>query len=187
MNANNLYDFLSSYMEEFEYNQGTWHEIELKKIDKQEKTKLWNLFKDSYDYMKDDMIKGMSQKKFFNEYSKAFVLDGNGDKKMDAFIIYKEKNDYKKISLLGTNANGKKFLIEKLINILHKNGFFIEASLKIETILSKKLKPIQDINLIDKILGTFSNKKIVHKENGFYERNVSLSNKIITKRIYGNV
>jgi hypothetical protein len=129
----------------------------------------------------------MSQKKFFNEYSKAFILDANGDKKMDAFIIYKEKNNYKKISLLGANANGKKLLIEKLINILNNNGFFIEASLKIESILSKNLKPIEDTNLINKVLKQFSNKTITHLEDGFYERKVSLSGKTIKKRIYGKI
>jgi hypothetical protein len=118
MQKMNLYTFLNQITEEFSYVKGRWHEVNLKALDKQEKIKLWNLFKDSYGYMKDDMIKGMSQKKFFNEYSKAFILDANGDKKMDAFIIYKEKNNYKKISLLGANANGKKLLIEELINIL---------------------------------------------------------------------
>ena len=187
MQKMNLYTFLNQITEEFSYVEGTWHEVNLKTLDKQEKTKLWNLFKSSYGYMKDDMIKGSSQKKFFNEYENAIILDVDGDKKMDAFFIYKKNGNHKKLSLLGANKTGAPFVIKKLVELLKQNGFFIEASLKIETILSKSLKPITDQNTINKVLKQFSNKTITHLEDGFYERKVSLSGKTIKKRIYGNI
>lgn len=187
----NLYDFIKKFNEEFNYVTNQWYSVDLKKLDKQEKTKLWNLFKQSYEYMKEDMIKGMSFKKFYSEYNHAFIIDSDGNKKMDAFIIYKEVNNYKKISLLGAVPTQKKYLIEKLIKILKEPGFFCEASLKIESILSKKangeIKQIKDENKIKNILSYFSNKEIIYVKDGIYKRKVSLSGKTIEKKMYGNV
>ena len=193
MNANNLYDFLFSYMEEFEYKQDIWHSVDLVKLDKQEKTKLWKLFVKTYSKdMYEDMIFGNSMTKFYNEYKNFFILDIDGDKKMDAFIIYKTSGNYKKISLLGSNKKAKRKLITKLLDLLAQPGWFIEASLKVQSVLAKNtsstVKPITNKKLIKKVLSKFSNKEIENiDDNGFYQRKVSNSGKIINKVMYGNI
>ena len=188
-----LYDFLFSYMEEFEYKQDIWHSVDLVKLDKQEKTKLWKLFVKTYSKdMYEDMIFGNSMTKFYNEYKNFFILDIDGDKKMDAFIIYKTSGNYKKISLLGSNKKAKRKLITKLLDLLAQPGWFIEASLKVQSVLAKNtsstVKPITNKKLIKKVLSKFSNKEIENiDDNGFYQRKVSNSGKIINKVMYGNV
>ena len=188
-----LYDFLFSYMEEFEYKQDIWHSVDLVKLDKQEKTKLWKLFVKTYSKdMYEDMIFGNSMTKFYNEYKNFFILDIDGDKKMDAFIIYKTSGNYKKISILGSNKKAKRKLITKLLDLLAQPGWFIEASLKVQSVLAKNtsstVKPITNKKLIKKVLSKFSNKEIENiDDNGFYQRKVSNSGKIINKVMYGNV
>ena len=188
-----LYDFLFSYMEEFEYKQDIWHSVDLVKLDKQEKTKLWKLFVKTYSKdMYEDMIFGNSMTKFYNEYKNFFILDIDGDKKMDAFIIYKTSGNYKKISLLGSNKKAKRKLITKLLDLLAQPGWFIEASLKVQSVLAKNtsstVKPITNKKLIKKVLSKFSNKEIENiDDNGFYQRKVSNSGKIINKVMYGNI
>lgn len=183
-----LYDFLFTYLEEFNYTKNQWYDVPISKLDKQERTKLWSLFKKTYSKeMYDDMIFGNSMDKFYEEYKNAFIIDVDDDKKMDAFVIYKISGNYKKISLLGANRKGKKELINKLLSLLDKSGWFIEASLKIENILKKSMKPITNEKLIKKVLSHFSNKEINYTIDGSYERKVSGSGKIIKKIMYGNL
>lgn len=209
----NLYSYLTQYLEAFNYNKNQWHDVSISKLDKQERVKLWNLFKQTYTReMYDDMIFGNSMKKFYSDYrsAHAFILDIDGDKKMDAFIIYKKKGEYTKISLLGSNDKEsylgkdeydqpvygpnekvKRKLVSKLLEILKQEGWFIEASLGIRMILavntSSKLKPIMNPELIQKVLSNFSNKKINYTAGGFYSRQVSNSGKVIQKMMFGNI
>ena len=209
----NLYNYFDQYLEEFAYVKNQWHDVAISKLDKQEKTKLWNLFKQTYTKeMHDDMIFGNNMKKFYADYRNAhvFVLDIDGDKKMDAFIIYKKKGEYTKISLLGSNDKQsylgddeygepvygpnekvKRKLITKLLDLLKQEGWFIEASLNIRFILSvntaSKMKPIMNPELIQKVLSNFSNKKINYTAGGFYSRPVSNSGTIIQKMMFGNI
>ena len=209
----NLYNYLDQYLEEYAYVKNQWHDVPISKLDKQEKIKLWNLFKQTYSKeMYDDMVFGNSMKKFYNDYRSAnvFILDVDGDKKMDAFIIYKKKGEYTKISLLGSNNKEshlgddeygepiygpnekvKRKLINKLLELLKQEGWFIEASLSIRAILAvntaSKMKPIMNPELIQKVLSNFSNKKINYTAGGFYSRPVSNSGTIIQKMMFGNI
>jgi hypothetical protein len=187
--------YINKFFEEYEYAPKKWHLEKIKKLDKQEKTKLWNLFKKSYDYMKDDMIKGNSYKKFFQDYNDnyVYIIDNNEDNSMDAFIIYKKKNingkSYRKISILATNVFGKIKLIEKIILLLkNKKNFFVEGSLKINNILDRnKIEKVQDEQLIKKIIKTFSNKDVDYLGDGKYSRKLTQSGKTIEKIMYGEL
>lgn len=193
--VNYFLKYINNYFEEYEYVPKRWHLEKIKKLDKQEKTKIWNLFKKSYHYMKDDMIKGNSYKNFFTDYDDnyIYIIDNNKDKSMDAFIIYKKKNidgkKYRKISIIASNAFGKNEVIKKMVFLLNKKeNFFLEGSLKINNILEKNnVKKIENGELIKKIIKKFSNKDVDYLGNGKYSRKLTNSGKTIEKTMYGTL
>jgi uncharacterized radical SAM superfamily protein len=80
----------------------------------------------------------------------------------------------------------KKELIKHLIKLVNTRGWFIEASAKMETLLSTSRVPVvTDEDVIQKILGI--KKAVEMQKDGYYTRFLSKANKRITKRIYGKL
>ena len=108
------------------------------------------------------------------------------DSEPDAFIIYKQTKWGKKIALLGTNnkPQAKSDLVKKLFELVRTRGWFIEASMKMEEILSSNRAPvIKDEKMIRDVVG--DDKKPEFEEDGYYTRFLSKAGKRIRKRMYG--
>jgi hypothetical protein len=87
---------------------------------------------------------------------------------------------------LGTNnkKSAKSDVVKKVIQLCNTNGWFIEASLKMEDIMKSSGAPVvKDEQKIMDILG--SDKKPEFIGDGYYTRKLSKVNKRIVKRIYG--
>jgi hypothetical protein len=103
----------------------------------------------------------------------------------DAFIIYKPTEFGNKIALLGTNdkKEAKKDLLKQVFKLLKTPGWFLEASMKMEDILSKSDVPvITDPKVINSIAG---HKGLEMMDDGYYKRKLSKVDKTIVKRLYG--
>ena len=92
------------------------------------------------------------------------------------------------IALLGTNdkKTAKRDLLEKTISLLKNPGWLLEASRKMEEILSNSNVPyIEDPEIIADIVG--KDKKPEMVKHGYYTRLLSKTPKRILKRMYGKV
>lgn len=159
-----------------------WVDIDLKKLDDETGEKIWTMYTTSYlpqgmDLSAEDW-KEMQQK-----YKASWLIDIDRDKEPDAFIIYKDTKFGHKFALLGSDGNreSKSFLIKQLFSLLEKGKWYIEASLKMEDILSKSNVPaVTDPEKIKKMIPEAEN-----INDGYYERKLSKVDKKIIKRIYG--
>jgi hypothetical protein len=148
---------------------------------------IWDMYTSTYskeglDFSAEDYIE------LQNKYQATFLKDVDDDTIPDAFIIYKKTDWGNKIALLGTNdkKEAKKELIKHLIKLVNTRGWFIEASAKMETLLSTSRVPVvTDEDVIQKIVGT--KKAVEMQKDGYYTRFLSKANKRITKRIYGKL
>lgn len=175
----------SKKIDEMSIPSNRWVDVEMSKLDKEEADHIWKMYTDTYskeglDFSADD------ENELRTKYKATFLRDVDNDQKSDAFIIHKETKYGNKIAFLGTNdkKEAKKELIKKVIELLNTRGWFLEASVKMEEILSRSNVPvITDKDLIADIVGT--QKKVEFGENGYYTRFLSKVNKRITKRMYG--
>lgn len=170
---------------EMEIPSDKWVDWDLKKIDQEGLDLIWKMYSETYakagmDFSADDA------KELSTKYKATYLKDVDKDNQADAFLIYKETKYGNKIALLGTNdkKEAKKELIKKLMELVKTKGWFIEASLKMEEILSGSNAPyITDENIIKDIVG--KHKEVEMGEDGYYTRFLSKANKRITKKIYG--
>jgi hypothetical protein len=164
---------------------GKWIDLDLSKIDDDGMRQIWSMYTSTYakqgmDFSADDY------EEMRTKYRATFLKDVDKDRQPDAFLIYKPTKYGNKIALLGTNdkREAKRDLIAHLLKLVNTQGWFIEASLKMEEILSSSGAPVvTDESAIREIVGT--DKKPEMEEKGYYTRFLSKASKRIRKRIYG--
>jgi hypothetical protein len=172
-------------IDEMSIPSGKWVDWDLARLDKEGEDLIWKMYTDTYgkqgmDFSADD------SHELKTKYKATYLKDVDNDHLPDAFIIYKETAYGNKIALLGTNdkKEAKKDLLKKVIELLNTRGWFIEASLKMEEILSASNVPvIEDKQMIMDVVGR--DKKPEFEDHGYYTRLLSKANKRIRKRIYG--
>lgn len=160
-----------------------WVDIDLNKVDDETGSKIWDMYTGTYlpqgmDLSADDW------KEMQKKYKATWLIDIDKDKEPDAFIIYQDTKFGHRISLLGNNgkSDAKRNLIKKTLDLLDSRGWYIEASKKMEEILSKSnINVVEDEKKIIEIIP-----EAVPLRNGYYERTLSKINKTIVKRLYGN-
>lgn len=160
-----------------------WSDFDLKSLDSETLEYLFSIYKITYQQEKMD-LSAYSGKEFVQKYNAVFLIDIDTDPYPDAFIIYKKTKFGNKIALLGSDGehDSKKELLKEVFKKLKSNGWYIEASKKMEKILSKSDIPfVSDEEKIKKIIP----KEINYLENGYYERQLSKVPVKIIKRIYG--
>lgn len=105
--------------------------------------------------------------------------------------MYKPVSGYgNKIALLFTNKKpgSARELITKVVDLCKSGGWFIEASKKMEDVMSKSGAPvIEDEETIKGIIGPSKAKTVKFLGDGYYERKLGAVDKMITKRLYGSV
>ncbi len=173
------------FLNEMNIPSGKWIDYDLSKIDDEGLRQIWTMYTNTYskqgmDFSADDYLEMQSK------YKATFLKDVDNDSLADAFIIYKSTKYGNKIALLGTNdkREAKRELIQQLIKLIKTRGWFIEASLKMEEILSTSNVPfVEDEDAIRDIVG--DDKKPEMESRGYYTRFLSKASKRIRKRIYG--
>jgi hypothetical protein len=175
----------SAFMTEASLKPNVWKDFNLATLSKEDMDILWNMYSDTYskaglDFSANDA--GELQTK----YKAVYLEDVDSDSIADAFIIYKPTPFGNKISLLGTNdkKEAKKSMLAQLFKLLKTQGWFIEASMKMEDILSAKsdIPAITNEKAIQAIVGA---KGIEIVKDGYYKRKLSKVDKTIVKRLYG--
>ncbi len=176
---------LTNILKEFEIPSDIWVDYDLKKVDNDGMDIIWDMYKTSY--LKQGMdLSANSASEMQSKYKAVRLKDVDGDKVPDAFIIYKPTKFGNKIALLATNGKpeAKRDLVKQTIKLTKTTGWFIEASLKMEEILSSAGAPVvRDEKKIMDILGNDKEPNFIG--DGYYTRTLSKVNKRITKRIYG--
>ena len=176
---------LLNILQEFEIPSGEWLNYDLHKVDSEGMDIIWDMYKTSY--LKQGMdLSANSAGEMQSKYKAIRLKDIDNDNVPDEFIIYKPTKFGNKIALLATNGKpeAKRDLVKQTIKLTKTAGWFIEASLKMEEILSSAGAPVvTDEKKIIDILGTGKEPQFIG--NGYYTRSLSMVNKRITKRIYG--
>jgi len=175
------------FVNEFEIPSNRWIEMDLKKIDKEGMQQIWDMYTKTYldagmDLSADDWEEMQAK------YKATALKDVDDDHTPDAFIIYKPTKWGNKIALLGTNGKkeAKSDIVKKLLQLVNTRGWFIEASLRMEELLSQAKAPvITDQEMIIDVVGL--DKKPEFTQDGYYTRYLSKAGKRITKRIYGKL
>jgi hypothetical protein len=175
------------FLNELEIPSNRWIDLDLKRIDADGMKHIWDMYTTTYldagmDLSANDWPEMQAK------YKATALKDIDSDRIADAFIIYKPTKWGNKIALLGTNGKkeAKSEVVKKLLQLINTKGWFIEASLKMEEILSKSNAPvIRDEEMIKDVVG--EDKKPEFLKDGYYTRFLSKAGKRITKRIYGKI
>jgi len=176
----------SAFMTEASLKPNVWKDFNLASLSKEDMDTIWTMYSDTYakaglDFSANDA--GELQTK----YKAVYLEDVDSDSIADAFIIFKPTPFGNKISLLGTNdkKEAKKSMLTQLFKLLKTQGWFIEASMKMEDILSAKsdIPAITNEKTIQAMVGA---KGIEIVKDGYYKRKLSKVDKTIVKRLYGN-
>ncbi len=102
----------------------------------------------------------------------------------EAFFIYLDTPFGRKISLLFSKStpHSKRLLVKNYLDIIQQDGWYIEASARIEQISKQANVPSlvqrKDIELV-------LQKKVRWLGRGYYRRKLSKSQEWVTKKIYG--
>jgi hypothetical protein len=177
----------NEFLSEMQIPSGKWVDVDMSKLDKEAEDLIWKMYTDTYakeglDFSADDSAE------LKTKYKATYLKDVDADHQPDAFIIYKETVYGNKIALLGTNdkKGAKRDLISKVIELVNKKGWFIEASKRMEEILvDSKVPVIDDFEVIQNIVG--KQKQPQMEADGYYSRFLSKAGKRIIKRIYGKL
>ncbi len=119
-----------------------------------------------------------------------YVIDCDADEGIDACIFFRkqrkdEKWEGKKIQGIGHDGSkeAKKYIIDKLIDVLKEKGTWVEASDKLEEILQHNgCQRITDVEILQKL---FPKSKIKMLSDGRYQRTLS-SGKYVIESTFGN-
>jgi hypothetical protein len=146
---------------------------------------LWSMYEDTYSKAGLD-FSANNASELQSKYKAVYLEDVDSDSIADAFIIYKPTSFGNKIALLGTNdkKEAKKSMLAQLFKLLKTQGWFIEASMKMEDILAAKsdIPVVTDEKVIQGLVG---DKGLEMMDDGYYKRKLSKVDKLIIKRIYG--
>lgn len=172
------------FNENIEFKDKSWIDVNLLDIDDIVGNYIWNMYKNTYSKQKLD-FSAYDWNELKNKYKATFLIDVDNDQIPDAFIIYRNTKFGNKLALLATNGKreAKRKIINKVFELLHSSGWYIEASRRMEEILSKT-----DINVITNnrdILNIIPKASSID-DAGYYQRFLSKVDKVIVKRLYGN-
>jgi hypothetical protein len=175
------------FISELEIPSGRWVDLDLKDIDDAGMQQIWDMYTRTYldagmDLSADDFHEMQ------DKYKATALKDIDSDNEPDAFIIYKSTKWGNKLALLGTNGKkkAKSDIVKQLLKLVNTKGWFAEASLKLEEILSSNNAPvIYNEEMIIDVVG--AHKKPIFTEDGYYTRFLSKAGKRITKRMYGTL
>ena len=109
----------------------------------------------------------------------------NGDPYPDAFLVYKEGVSGRKIALMGSDGRdlSKTVLKDKLVSLLNKDGYYIEASHGVARAIKKRgVNPIDDKNVVKNVLDS---KEITWLGDGKYSRYIKEIDTHVTKELFG--
>lgn len=161
-----------------------WIDVDLSEVSDEIGDYIWKLYSDVY--LKQEMdLSAKDWPEMKSKYSATWLIDINGDQKPDAFIIWKKTEFGKKLTLMSANnvEGAKRESVRKLISLLSSQGWYCEASKKLEEIFSKSgVNFIKDPDSIKKIIPEAKD----INDLGYYLRPLSkVQDKMIVKRIYG--
>jgi len=175
----------SAFMTEASLKPNVWKDFNLAALTPEDMDTVWNMYSDTYSKAGLD-FSANNAGELQSKYKAVYLEDVDGDSIADAFIIYKPTQFGNKIALLGTNdkREAKKEMLTQLFKLLKTQGWFIEASMKMEEILAAKsdIPVVTDEKVIQGLVG---DKGLEMMEDGYYKRKLSKVNKIIVKRLYG--
>ena len=176
---------LTEILNELEIPSDKWVDLDLKQIDDDGMKQIWQMYITTYLNAGMD-LSANSWREMQSKYKATALKDVDSDHIPDAFIIYKQTKFGNKIALLGTNnkKSAKSDVVHKVIDLCKTNGWFLEASLKMEEIMKSSGAPVvKDEEKIQAIVGP--EKKVQFIGDGYYTRSLSKVDKRITKRLYG--
>jgi len=176
------FNTFSSIIEKMSASAKKWIDIDLRKLDNETGEKIWNMYTTTY-LPQGMYLSANDWKEMQHKYKASWLIDIDKDKEPDAFIIYKDTEYGHKMALIGSDNSkeGKSTLLKQVFSLLVKDKWYLEASMKMEDILSKSNIPaVTDASKIKKIIPGAENIK-----DGYYERSLSKVDKKIIKRIYG--
>ena len=162
-----------------------WVDYNLSSIDTEGMEDIWKMYVDSYEKEGLD-LSAIDAKELASKYKGIQLIDIDNDAEPDAFIIYKPTKVGNKMALMGTNGkkDAKRAVVKKLIELVNTQGWFIEASKKMEDIMKSVNAPvIDDEEVVRAVVGAHKEPKMIG--DGYYERYLKKVNKKIIKRIYG--
>jgi hypothetical protein len=170
------------FKESIQFRNKNWVDIDLRDIDDVVGDYIWNMYIDTYLPQGMD-LSANNWDEMKHKYRATFLIDVDNDQIPDAFLIYRTTNFGNKLALMATNGkkDAKRELIIKILNLLTQEGWYVEASKKMEEILSKtSINIVKNRNNILRIIP-----KANPIGNGYYTRLLSKVDKVIVKRIYG--
>lgn len=178
-------DWKNFISESIELKSKQWIDVDLSEVDDMMGDYIWKLYSDVY--LKQEMdLSAKDWNELKSKYNSTWLIDVNNDKIPDAFIIYKKTEFGSKLALMAANEirEAKRESVRKVLELLSSRGWYCEASKRLEEIFSSSnlnfLKDKVKIKMI--IPNAFDIDRL-----GYYRRPLSkVSDKIITKRIYGN-
>ena len=184
INESILKYLIETIVEKFDLKDKVWKDYNLSSLDDTDMKVIWNMYSNTYaknglDFSVHDFTELKSK------YKAVYLEDVDNDGVPDAFIVYKPTEFGNKIALLGTNdkKEAKRDLLKQVFKLLKTTGWFLEASMKMEEILSQSDIPVvTDPKVIDSIAG---HKGLEMMDDGYYKRKLSKDDKTIVKRMYG--
>lgn len=178
--------YLDEKMARWDLPKKKWVSIPLEELNDDMKQLLWKMYSNTYS-RQGLTLNVRDINSLVDKYKVSWFIDADNDDHPEAFIIYKESPVGNKIALLGTDDGrlSKRLLIRKLISLLMKPGWYIEASHKIADIIENKGgKWIDDEEKVKKILAPAEIDEWLG--NGRYKRTLRGTNIVVTKKLYGN-
>jgi hypothetical protein len=170
---------------ELEIPSGKWVNMKMSDVDLSGMKLIWSMYKTAYKGQGLDLSAG-SATEMQSKYKAIMLVDVDGDKEPDAFIIYKTTPFGNKMALLAANIkkqDAKRAVVKKAIELVKTAGWFLEASAKMEDIMKASGAPVvRDEQKILDILGNAKKPEFVG--DGYYTRALSMADKRITKRLY---
>jgi len=175
---------LKQYLNEMTLPKKKWIVVKLSDLDEETRHKLWDMYVSTYQSIG---LHIESINKMVHKYKISWFIDIDKDPEPDAFIIYKETNMGNKLALMGSDGakESKSLLVKKMVLLLKKRGWFVEASHKVaDIIIAKGVPIIQDMEFVKKVIGE---KKFVEElEEGEYKRKLGTMG-VVKKRMFGNI
>ena len=184
INESILKYLIETIVEKFDLKDKVWKDYNLSLLDDDDMKVIWNMYSNTYAKNGLDFsVNDFGELK--TKYKAVYLEDVDNDGVPDAFIVFRPTEFGNKIALLGTNdkKEAKRDLLKQVFKLLKTSGWFLEASMKMEEILSASDVPVvTDPKVINAIAG---HKGLEMMDDGYYKRKLSKVDKTIVKRMYG--
>lgn len=182
---------LEFYLEKISLNKKVWVDTNIGSIDKDMLDKIWEMYKTTYTKEGIETYGSFDNwRKTIQNHKMCWLIDVDEDPDPDAFIIYEKKWKYDRLSFFGSDGEkeSKRFLLNKIFELLRSGSFVARASKKLDIILKNSdINVIKDKDIIDKLMAP---KKVRHfnKETGYFTFSAGKDDNIpVKKRFYGNI